>query len=68
MTTPLLPALAETTTLNKEQIAFLLCLLKEHREYYRLLSGSSQFTAGSLGRRTFIEELWDRLVRMQDTM
>jgi hypothetical protein len=64
MTTPPPPA-AREQALTKEQIDFLLCLLKEHREYYRLLCGSSQLSTGNLGRHKFIESLWNRLEEMQ---
>lgn len=47
--------------LDKDQIEFLLCLVKPHRDYYQLLSGSSRMTTNNSVRHQFIDSLWKAL-------
>jgi hypothetical protein len=48
--------------LTPEEAGYVLGLLKEHLEYYRLLAGNGKCTEANLVRHKFLEVLWMKLV------
>jgi hypothetical protein len=48
--------------LTPEEAGYVLGLLKEHLEYYRLLAGNGQCTEANRERHKFLEGLWVKLV------
>ena len=49
--------------LSPDEAGYVLGLLKEHLEYYRLLSGNGRCTAANDARREFLENLWLKLAQ-----
>jgi len=50
-----------TLKLEPEEIAYLLGMLKEHLEYYRLLTGNGKCTPAHKDRHRFLETLGAKL-------
>jgi hypothetical protein len=48
--------------LTPEEAGYVLGLLKEHLEYYRLLAGSLKCTEANLAKHRMLEGLWMKLV------
>jgi hypothetical protein len=51
--------------LSAEETGYVLGLLKEHLEYYRLLAGNGKCSPKNLARREFLEGLWVKLAQRQ---
>jgi hypothetical protein len=49
--------------LSAEETGYVLGLLKEHLEYYRLLAGNEFCSAVHRAKREFLEGLWMKLAR-----
>jgi hypothetical protein len=47
--------------LSVEEAKYVVKVLKEHLEYYRLLAGSSKCTAANRAKREMLEGLWVKL-------
>jgi hypothetical protein len=49
--------------LSPDEAGYVLGLLKEHLEYYRLLAGNGNCTAKNRAMKEFLEGLWAKLTR-----